>query len=46
MQLDIVNSIEIRMENGKIDEQFAKDRIEAYKKMYDTLEVVGWYSAD
>jgi hypothetical protein len=46
LQLDIANSIEIRMENGKIDEQFARERIEAYKKMYDSLEVVGWYSAD
>lgn len=46
LHLDIANSIEIRMENGKIDEQFARERIEAYKKMYDSLEVVGWYSAD
>lgn len=22
------------------------ERIEAYKKMYDSLEVVGWYTAD
>jgi len=46
LQLDIANSIEIRIENGEIDVQFAKERIEAYKKMYDSLEVVGWYSAD
>lgn len=34
------------MEHGKIDEQFVRERIESYKKMYDSLEVVGWYTAD
>jgi hypothetical protein len=34
------------MEKGVIDEQFARERIDAYKKMYEYLEVVGWYTAN
>jgi hypothetical protein len=48
-----VNTIEVKFtaSSGKgaagdieIDEQFAKERIDAYKTMYADLECIGWYS--
>jgi COP9 signalosome complex subunit 6 len=46
LNLDVANLIEITLKpDGTVDEQFARERIEAYKKMYPDLEVVGWYSA-
>mmetsp|Transcript_15523 Transcript_15523/g.10892 ORF Transcript_15523/g.10892 Transcript_15523/m.10892 type:complete len:109 (+) Transcript_15523:59-385(+) len=47
--LEIVNSIEVKfdMPNGTditIDENFMRQRIEAYKKMYVDLDCIGWYS--
>ena len=46
LNLDVANCIEIcKDDNGVVDSRFAAERIEAYKKMYPELEVVGWYSA-
>jgi COP9 signalosome complex subunit 6 len=46
LSLDVANCIEIcRNDDGVVDSKFAAERIEAYKKMYPELEVVGWYSA-
>lgn len=48
--LELVNTIEIRfIQNGlqgeiAIGEDFARERIEAYKTMFTDLDVVGWYS--
>lgn len=46
LNLDVANLIELKNEpDGSIDEKFAKERMEAYKKMYPELEVVGWYQS-
>jgi len=48
--LEIVNSVEVKftMTQGTtdiaIDENFMRERIEAYKKMYTDLDCIGWYS--
>jgi hypothetical protein len=46
LHLDVANLIELtNRPDGSIDENFAKERMEAYKKMYPELEVVGWYQS-
>jgi len=42
--MDIINTIEIKVSNNVIDEAFLKRRLEAYKKMFPTLDCAGWYS--
>jgi len=47
--MEIFNTVEIcyKVENKEIvvDAAFMKGRLEAYKKMFPTLDCVGWYSA-
>ena len=46
--IDLVNSLEIsfKIEANQIiiDEAYLQRRLEAYKKMFPTLEIMGWYS--
>jgi COP9 signalosome complex subunit 6 len=46
--LEVVNSVEISFKHEAnqilIDETYLQRRLEAYKKMYPTLDCLGWYS--
>jgi len=49
--IELINSIEIYFEIEKgsnnivIDEKYLHQRLQSYKKMYPTLDCLGWYSA-
>lgn len=49
--IELINSIEIYYEIAKGSKQimingvYLHDRLQAYKKMYPTLDCLGWYSA-
>ena len=50
--MEIVNTIEFFVKNVsdseggiKIDEIFATNRLEAYKKMFPDIDCIGWYSS-
>lgn len=46
--IEVVNSLEIayKVEANQIiiDEAYLQRRLDAYKKMFPTLECLGWYS--
>jgi COP9 signalosome complex subunit 6 len=42
--LDLINSIEIKLDNSNIDEAFLARRLAAYKKMFPNLDCLGWYA--
>lgn len=48
--VEIVNSIEFRFNNfgkgQKVDIEFAKQRLTAYKKMFPNLDTLGWYQSN
>jgi hypothetical protein len=43
--MEVCNLIEVFDNNGKVDRAFVNQRVQAYKTMYTTLDVIGWYQS-
>ena len=43
--MEVCNLIEIFDNSGKVDKAFINQRVQAYRTMYPTLDVIGWYQS-
>ena len=43
--LEVVNTVELKLSGDFIDEPFTASRLDAYKKIFPDLECIGWYTA-
>lgn len=43
--LEVVNTVELKLSGDFIDEPFATARLASYKQIFPDLECIGWYTA-